>query len=80
MAYRSAYARHPAWEALLGIICGVLLFGVIASAVYIMDDPERREANDKASLECRLAGGSYENFGTQGYHCIPARAKNEIAP
>lgn len=30
-------------------------------------------ARDKAFLDCRLAGGTYEYFGTQGYVCIPSR-------
>jgi hypothetical protein len=34
---------------------------------------DREAANDawyRAKLDCRLSGGTYEYFGTQGYHCI----------
>jgi hypothetical protein len=57
----------------------VMIFAfLIASVLAIYDissgGPARRqleiEAEDKARLECRLAGGQMESFGTQGTHCV----------
>ena len=55
---RSALTR--AFIVALGIV------GTVGVLVYKRGD----EAHDRAKLECRLSGGNYEYFGTQGYHCI----------
>jgi hypothetical protein len=58
----------------------LLLFVFLGIAIGLLtiyrptpDGPTAREIHDRAKLECRLSGGTYEYFGTQGYHCIGGR-------
>jgi len=48
------------------VVLGIML------AVGALMLKHRDKAYDKANLECRLSGGTYEYFGWQGYHCIGA--------
>ena len=65
----------------LVIALGIILGGAIAMGLALYDEvsgaAERRqlriEAKDRARLECRIAGGQMESFGTQGTHCIGAK-------
>jgi hypothetical protein len=60
----------------IALFFGVFLLGM--AVILILGLEEMRTSNaeyyaarDKALLECRLTGGAYEYFGTQGYVCIP---------
>lgn len=53
------------------------VFGVIALLVFapMPTGPALRAAHDKAQLECRQSGGSFEDFRTLGYVCVPDQGK-----
>jgi len=53
----------------------MLILAVVGPVLLVIfgpkpNGPEVRESYDRAKLDCRLSGGNYEYFGTQGYHCI----------
>lgn len=55
-----------------------LVAAPLASAfIYFFIEPGeqamrvRREQLDQKHLECRMLGGSWEYFGSQGWQCIP---------
>lgn len=71
--HKAAKAVHPDAELSWGAIMGTALFAILFALALFgpeLRGPEIREARDKAELSCRLSGGTYEYFGTQGYHCI----------
>lgn len=71
---------HPS-DALKGgiLLVGSILGGIMCAIVIWRGDPDldgskaraAREADDRARLECRQAGRSYEDFRSQGWHCVP---------
>ena len=67
---------HPAQL----IIPAALIAILIVSGIYRFgsaDVDPAQEAYDRAKLECRISGGTYEYFGTQGYHCIGGKKASE---
>lgn len=61
---------HP-----LIVLFAIGLFTVFLLTASINDSAKNAEELDawyRAKLDCRLTGGTYEYFGTQGYACIPA--------
>jgi hypothetical protein len=60
--------EHPI-TAIIAFVTAMVVAGIFAA-----QDSDKRAASDdawyRAKLECRLTGGTYEYFGTQGYHCI----------
>lgn len=65
----SLLVDHPR-SGLAAIAVVVIAFTILIIVAPPPDGPAKREAYDRAKLECRLSGGNYEYFGTQGYHCI----------
>ena len=79
-----AYAfssTHP--SALIGRYPVTSIIAIIVMAALVITSIEsgrsdREAANDawyRAKLDCRLSGGNYEYFGTQGYHCIGGKRR-----
>lgn len=68
---------HQPRIALVAFVLGIVLAGLMVWS-FEADRPRREAENAawwKAKLECRQAGGSFEYFGTQGYHCVGGRQK-----
>lgn len=60
----------------IALFFGIFLVGMAVLLILGLEDMrtsnvEYYAARDKAHLDCRLTGGTYEYFGTQGYACIP---------
>jgi hypothetical protein len=68
--------HHPRLTAImLGLAIGTGLVLAITDIRSGRFDRAQEEiiARDKAALECRMSGRSWEYFGTQGYACVPAK-------
>lgn len=60
--------EHPLKFLVVSIVLGIWM--IMAMHESSKRNRAENEAWYQAKLECRKTGGSFEYFGTQGYHCI----------
>lgn len=60
----------------ISLIIVTACFVFVGAVLWNTPDGEtERAARSRANLECRQSGGTYEYFGTEGYHCIGGKFK-----
>jgi len=64
-----SFERYPRFSAVM------LILAVVGPVLLVIfgpkpNGPEVRESYDRQPRALHSAGGNYEYFGTQGYHCI----------